>query len=465
VTRAELDSRAAELGFELPADATDDQARSAVAAIERTHAENGSKPSEPEPELSKEREPELDDDPEPKLGGPDEPELPAGEADESGQNGSTAPDAGEEPGNLVANEETRAVVGPESEQPRLRFLTGREFVDQEIEQRPALLGRAGDVLLPAAGLAIVGGPGGSGKSTLTLHAVAHLASGTPWLGIEAARPLRVGIIENEGPKAPFIDKVKAFAEAWVGPEFLERCSFLDSPWGRFSLADEGLRAELRSFALGNELDLLVAGPLGRLGIEGVGSPEETRRFLELLGEAGCQRDEGGVAFWLLHHVNKGRHPSIVQALSGDWGGHPDLILGVEHTDGERRTKLVFGKVRWGDQGRRPLLLDWLPPEEGIGYRVTEIDASRQAGAANRQRVLELVQTGTRSPKAIAAATDLTKKTVIEHLKALAEEEPPLVRLETGPNRSIEAVPSEAADVPLELDGLEEGVNTEDLEWY
>ena len=239
---------------------------------------------------------------------------------------------------------------------------GDAFVAQPREKVPALLGGGADVLMPAAGLVIIGGEGGAGKSTLTLHALAHLASGTDWFGIPIERPLRVGVIENEGPKAPYIDKLERFADSWDGPDFLPNVAFLDSPWGRFSLADEQLRAEIRAFTVEAQLDLVIAGPLGRLGVAGAGSPEETRAFMDPLAEVGCQRD---VAWWLIHHVGKQKQRSIVQQLSsGDWGGHPDLILGLED-EGKRRSKLTFGKVRWGDQGRASLLLEWLPEDEGI----------------------------------------------------------------------------------------------------
>jgi AAA domain len=339
---------------------------------------------------------------------------------------------------------------------QLRFLPGRAFVEQKIERRPALLGDDDDSVLPAHGLAIVGGEGGSGKSTLTLHGIAHLGTATPWLGIPIDRALRIGVIENEGPKAPFIDKVKRFAEAWPGDDFLERCFFLDSPWGRFTLADEGLRAELRSFALDNELDLLIAGPLGRLGLEGVGSPDETRAFLDLLGEIGCQRD---LAVWLLHHINKARHRSIVQALSGDWGGHPDLILGLEHEEGQRRTRLTFGKVRWGDQGRRPLVLDWLPAEEGIGYRVNEAASAAHEGQRNQERVLEAIRAGSSIAADVAASVGLSKRTVNRHFGLL--EQRGLVQLTAGAKGAKIAVPVGG----LELDeGAEGHVAVEELEW-
>ena len=60
---------------------------------------------------------------------------------------------------------------------RLSFLWGPAFVTQECVNAESLLGAPGDTLIPASGLVIVGGEGGSGKSTLTLHAIAHLASG------------------------------------------------------------------------------------------------------------------------------------------------------------------------------------------------------------------------------------------------------------------------------------------------
>jgi DNA-binding transcriptional ArsR family regulator len=333
-----------------------------------------------------------------------------------------------------------------AEPPRewLRFLWGREFLGQPREQRAALLGSDYDCLIPAAGLVIVGGPGGAGKSTLTLHAIAHLASGTDWLGIPIADALRIGVIENEGPKEPFMDKVERFAEAWEGPDFLKRCAFLDSPWGRFTLADEGLRAELRAFVVEAELDLVVAGPLGLLGVEGVGSPEETRAFLSLLVEVGYRRD---IAFWLLHHIKKGRHPSIVQALSGDWGGHPDLILGVEQKEGERLTTLTFGKVRWGDQGRRPLSLEWLPDDEGIGYRIVDREGKVEEGKANRRRILDAIRRGLRTAAEIAPVVDLTPRSVTRHMKALAEDGE--VVLEEGQNGTyIASTPSETPGGPV-----------------
>lgn len=340
-----------------------------------------------------------------------------------------------------------------TEEQRLHFLWGPDFIAKEDEVREPLLGTRSDNLIPHAGFVMVGGSGGAGKSTLTLHAIAHLASGTEWFGMPVPRPLRVGVIENEGPRQPYREKVQAFAEAWEGPDFLPQCAFLESPWGRFSFADDELRAELRAFIVDNEIDLLVAGPLGRLGMQGVGSPEETRMFLALLGELGVQRD---VAVWLLHHINKGRHPSIVDALSGDWGGHPDTILGVEH-EGGRRTKLTFGKVRFGDQGRAPLILEWLPSEEGIGYRVVET-AAASIGDANRERIYRAVLEGTHEASAVAKLVGLEKRTVAKHFLAL--EKDGRIELRDGPNKAKLAYVIDAETAFA----AQEAVPTEELAW-
>jgi hypothetical protein len=42
------------------------------------------------------------------------------------------------------------------------------------------------------------------------------------------------MIENEGPKAPFVEKIQRFADQWEGPDFLHNIVFYEEPWGRFS---------------------------------------------------------------------------------------------------------------------------------------------------------------------------------------------------------------------------------------
>ena len=171
MTRAELDSRAAELGFELPADATDDQARSAVAAIERAHTENGSKPSEPEPELER--------DPEPDLGREGAP-LAAGSA----QNGpeeltptdgspASAPRADGVP-------ERPETVDHDASTMRRPFevLTARELC--ELPEPAAEVELVGPLVIRGA-RTIVGGHTGEGKTSFALQAFRALLRGESFL--------------------------------------------------------------------------------------------------------------------------------------------------------------------------------------------------------------------------------------------------------------------------------------------
>ncbi len=260
---------------------------------------------------------------------------------------------------------------------RLRFTTGREFRKQQLARIDPLLGSGNDALMMPGSLLLLAGIGGAGKTTLALHAIAHWSAGLPWFGIPMARPLRIVVIENEGPHDPFARKVDDFADRFSGcccsgaphgtaEGIDERTFFLDAPWGKFSFDDKGLAAELRAFVLETEADLVVANPLGRLGMKGAGTPEETREFLQLLANAGLNED---FAALLLHHLAKvNKLVPLVQQVSGDWGPHPDTIMILEQA-GERMSKLSFGKVRWGDQGRQPLILRWLTDPDGpVGYQ-------------------------------------------------------------------------------------------------
>jgi hypothetical protein len=274
----------------------------------------------------------------------------------------------ERPGELddLIDQARAAIENLEQQAPRepIRISWGQDFIAQKTGTVGVLLGDATDKVLPAHGFSLVYGKGGQGKTTLTLTCVAALASATPWLGITVPRPVRVLMIENEGPKDPFIEKIDAFADQWEGPDFLHNVALYEEPWGRFSLADRGMREDLLAFARDQQIDMVVAGPLRGLGIDGPGAPSETDAFLGLLKDAGLGTE---LAWWIVHHTNKQNQ------ISGDWDRQPDLLLRLTY-EGKRRNRLTFEKVRWGDQGREPLILEWLTA--GVGYHV--IDTQTEA---------------------------------------------------------------------------------------
>lgn len=289
----------------------------------------------------------------------------------------------------------QAVERLEADAPRdpIRISWGREFVAQQTDTIRVLLGTDDDKVLPAHGFTLVYGKGGQGKTTLTLTAVAALASATAWLGIPVARPVRVCMIENEGPKAPFIEKISRFADQWDGPDFLPNVALYEEPWGRFSLTDRGMRDDLLHFCRDQKIDVVVAGPLRGLGIEGPGAPSETDAFLGLLKDAGLGTD---LAWWIVHHTNKAGQ------ISGDWDRQPDLLLRLTY-EGKRRNRLAFEKVRWGNQGREPLVLEWL--DEGTGYRIIDTSPEEIDWHDLRDRVLAT----------IAGHPDCSQNDIFEHV--------------------------------------------------
>ena len=159
------------------------------------------------------------------------------------------------------------------------------FIDAVSDAPPALIGSEADNLLPAGGLMLLAGKPGVGKTTLALDLAFHAASGRDWLDLEVPRPLRVLLIENEGPREPFRRKLEAKRDAWA--HSLGGAIFVHAlDWGALTLASAASRQALRDFLDAEEIDLVIADPLGGLGVQGVGSPAETRDFVALLREVG-----------------------------------------------------------------------------------------------------------------------------------------------------------------------------------
>jgi hypothetical protein len=226
-----------------------------------------------------------------------------------------------------------------------------EFIAARSELPPALIGDEEDVLLPSAGFVILGGKGGKGKTTLMVDAAFHLASGCNWLGFTVPRPLRVLVIENEGPQEMFRRKLEAKRESW--PHEITGGVFIYTlDWGALDLRDEEKRRRLREFVEENGIEVVFGDPLDSCGLEGVGSPEDTRAFVALAKEVGLHRS---VAFWFLHHPRKEKADDELEELSGAWGGRPDTVLMLSLLAGER-SRLAVPKVRWTRRGKRPALI-------------------------------------------------------------------------------------------------------------
>ncbi|MGH2862935.1 MAG: AAA family ATPase [Solirubrobacteraceae bacterium] len=243
-----------------------------------------------------------------------------------------------------------------------------EFLAAKSDAPSVLIGDEQETLLPAAGLLILFAKGGRGKTTLTIDAAFHLASGRDWLGFKVPAPLRVLILENEGPREPFRQKLAIKHKRWEH-EIPGEIFVYVQDWGSLSLIPDTI-IRLRRFVVENRIDLVVGDPLDSLGIRGVGSPEDTREFVKMLTAAGLTQN---VAFWLLHHPRKADADDELDEVSGAWRGRVDSLLRLDKLDGDR-ARLSFPKIRWSRRGNRPaLILAFDADEESFAMSHEELE--------------------------------------------------------------------------------------------
>jgi hypothetical protein len=196
-------------------------------------------------------------------------------------------------------------------------------------------------------------------------------------------------------------------------------------WGTLTLANSNHADRLRAFIADNAIDLVISDPLDSLGIEGVGSPEDTRAFMDRLGQAGLFRD---VAFWLLHHARKEGAQDELDEVSGAWGGKPDTMLMLEKRDGNR-ARLSFPKIRWSRRGTRPAyILAFDTDTESFTVAHEEADEERDYIA----EVAQLLADGTwRTPKEIAAPKADGIGANVDTVKGILESNPDRFESRTG----------------------------------
>lgn len=246
----------------------------------------------------------------------------------------------------------------------VEFLAVEEFVARvEPQAKPLAIDADGGTVLPATGLAMVYGTGGAGKTTLWLDAAMHLTAGIDWLDgcVRPVRKLRVGWIENEGPREEFRRKLERKHAAWKGRIKRGRLLVFDRPWSKFDLRRDEHRSELARVVAEHDVDLLIVGPLHRLGMEGGGTPDEVRAFTALI-EAVQERCLRPVLFVVIHHDNRAGQ------VSGAWEGVPDLLVHVQG-QGNGRLRVFWQKARWSAALHATgLNLAWA---EGEGFAVEE----------------------------------------------------------------------------------------------
>lgn len=201
-----------------------------------------------------------------------------------------------------------------------------------------LLGTEDDTLLAAGGTLMAYGEGGAGKTTAELDLAFHMAAGIPWLDQPVPARVRGLILEAEGPRGKLRTKLATKLAAWQGPPLDEWLHVIESPWATLSLADTEHQAGIAAAITATEADVLFAGPVAALGLEGGGTPAEVRQFVAHLEHVRALVGRE-VAFVLIAHTNKGGQ------VSGAWEGATDTLAHFMAT-GNGQTRLHWKKCRW-----------------------------------------------------------------------------------------------------------------------
>ena len=170
-----------------------------------------------------------------------------------------------------------------------------------------LIGDETDTILAAGGSAVWYGDGGAGKTTLGLDQAFHLCAGRHWLGLPVPRACKVLWVENEGPRGKFREKLRAKLAAWDGAPLEGRLHVLEKPWSMFTFADDRHRSELAALVRELEIDVVFAGPVQRLGVEGGGTPAEIEVSVNLLERVRGEL-ERPLAYELVHHEAEAARP-------------------------------------------------------------------------------------------------------------------------------------------------------------
>jgi hypothetical protein len=221
----------------------------------------------------------------------------------------------------------------------LRFVSAAEFASISEPSADPLLGTSEATVLSVGGDLITYGAGGSGKTTLALDGVVHLAAGVEWIGLDVPRRITITVLENEGPRGKFRQKLKRKLEAWAEHDLA--IYVLDEPWAQFTFNDERHRSQLAEHLNATGSDLLVCGPISTLGMVGGGTPDEINAFVGLTS-AMRQLVRGRLALWLIHHENRAGQ------VSGAWERVPDTLVHVT-PHGNGHTRIYWQKVRWSSE--------------------------------------------------------------------------------------------------------------------
>jgi AAA domain len=243
------------------------------------------------------------------------------------------------------------------------IVTAEEFAAVDEPGAGALIGTADEAVLFEDANAMVYGDGGAGKTTLAHDAACHLAAGDDWLWIPVPRPVRVLLVEGEGSRAMYRRKVRRKLDGWRGSPLGRRLLVHERPWAKLRLDQPEHRRKLADRIREFEVDVLIIGPVSRIGMHEAGTLQDVAAFMELVEHLRALSGRR-LAVVLIHH--EGRSGKV----SGAWEGSGDTLIHVQAM-GHGRTRITFQKTR-NDSSRHgtSLNLRWT---DGEGYEVEDLE--------------------------------------------------------------------------------------------
>ncbi len=208
----------------------------------------------------------------------------------------------------------------------------------------------------------------------------HWAAGVAWHGVlTPARPLRILLIEAEGPRPEFRRKLRRRLASWNGPSLEGRLDILSEPWGAVTLRDQNHREQLARLISEGEYDIVVIGPLRKIGMRGGGTLDEIEEFIALV-ENVSRLSGRRVAFRIVHHENRAGQ------ISGAWEGVPDTLVHVQ-PQGNGSLRLYWQKVKWASALH--LTTTQLSWADGDGFSIVDKPEITEATIADE--ILEAVR--------------------------------------------------------------------------
>ena len=242
-----------------------------------------------------------------------------------------------------------------------------DFLAHHFPAAEPLLGEPGAVYLAVGSLLLVYGTEGSGKSTWTIDAIAHLAAGRDWLGIPVPRPVRFLVIENEGPPSLFQNKLERKAASWDGDPWRENVHVFTGPWGEFTLRRPRRRDGAHRLLRRARDRRRHREPHARARRRRLRPPRRDTAVRRLARRVRPQ-DRPVRSGSSTTRTRPGRYPAT--------GAATPTRRCSSRPDGNRpRTKLVWEKTRWAtlpaDEHPKTCMLEWVVETEG--YNVVELD--------------------------------------------------------------------------------------------